>query len=196
MKPENLQRYQLFKERYEDQAGEVRLARNVDEVGSAIRQIVSESETKKAILAPISPEIDSQVLRLLAAASIAALVLGDEGAPNGTALAKEISQADVGISSVSFGIAFTGTIVEITTEDLHRLVSSLPKIHIALLRASDIVANLDDAASRLRAMYQQHPTNCNITFISGPSRTADIEMKLFLGVHGPQESHVIVLDQE
>ncbi len=192
MKPENLQRYQLFKERYEDQAGKVWLARNVDEVVSAIRQIVSESETKKAILAPISPEIDSQVLRLLAAASVVSLVLGDEGASNATALAREISQADVGISSVSFGIAFTGTIVEITTEDLHRLVSSLPNIHIALLRASDIVANLDDAASRLRATYQQHPTNCNITFISGPSRTADIEMKLFLGVHGPQESHVIV----
>ena len=81
---------------------------------------------------------------------------------------------------------------DLTEMDSHRLVSSLPRVHIAFVPASEIIHNPDEAAPRLRTIWQKHGENCNVTFISGPSRTGDIEMKLVLGVHGPQESHVIV----
>lgn len=76
-----------------------------------------------------------------------------------------------------------------------RLVSTLPAKHIAFLRAEDLVLHLDDAASQLRQLFAQHSEHCAVTFISGPSRTGAIEMKLTLGVHGPEESHVILLEE-
>jgi len=98
------------------------------------------------------------------------------------------------LSPAIFAIAFTGAIVEVSTNDAGRLVSSLPRVHVALLPAAQIVPALEDAAPRLRQIYRDHRQHCNITFISGPSRTADIEMRLFLGVHGPQAAYVVLCD--
>jgi L-lactate dehydrogenase complex protein LldG len=166
------------------------LAADCDDAVAAIREIMLHSGISKAAYTPMIPELDRRLPDLFAESSIEATLLAN-GNP---AVAHQVSEVDVGICSVAFGIAFTGTVVETTTDDSYRLISSLPRIHVALLSASEIVADLAEAAIRLRNAYSENPTYCNITFISGPSRTADIEMKLFLGVHGPQESHVIVHD--
>ena len=92
-----------------------------------------------------------------------------------------------------FAIADAGAIVEFTTDDSHRLVSALPLVHISVIRATDIVATLKEAAAPIRNFYQENPLNANVSFISGPSRTADIEMRLIHGVHGPAETHTIIL---
>ncbi|MCG8608751.1 lactate utilization protein [bacterium] len=190
MREGDLQQYLQFKKRYEEQAGQVWLATDCDEAVAAIRKIILQAGSSKAAYIPLTPELDRRLPDLFTESSIEAFLLENKV----PAVAHRVSEVDVGISPVAFGIAFTGTVVEITTDDSHRLISSLPRIHIALLGASDILPNLTEAAMRLRKAYAEHSMNCNITFISGPSRTADIEMKLFLGVHGPQESHVIVRD--
>jgi len=75
-----------------------------------------------------------------------------------------------------------------------RLVTSLPLVHISLVRALDLVATLKEAAAPIRDFYNENPLNATVSFISGPSRTADIEMRLILGVHGPAETHVIIVN--
>jgi L-lactate dehydrogenase complex protein LldG len=93
----------------------------------------------------------------------------------------------------AFAIAETGTLVEFTTNDATRLVSTLPRVHIGVCRADAIVETLKDAAVLMRDFYTENPKGAVVTFISGPSRTGDIEMRLTLGVHGPEVAHAVVL---
>jgi L-lactate dehydrogenase complex protein LldG len=105
-----------------------------------------------------------------------------------------IDRADIGITGISFAIAQSGTMVEVADNDALRLVSSLPRIHIGLLRAEDIIDHYHDSAGRIRQTIAAHRGNLVISFISGPSRTGDIELKLTLGVHGPEEAHCVIID--
>jgi L-lactate dehydrogenase complex protein LldG len=100
--------------------------------------------------------------------------------------------ADAGITTSDFALADTGTLVVLASPDQHRLDSLAPAVHIALLRATDLVANLEELFARLVSANAFHSSSA-ITFIRGPSRTADIELTLSVGVHGPKRLHVIVL---
>lgn len=91
----------------------------------------------------------------------------------------------VGVTKARVGLADTGSILE---ADEELLGSLLPEIHIAVLRSKDILPSLPDAMPLIQ--------NKNAVFITGPSRTADIEMTLTIGVHGPKEIHVFVDDSK
>ena len=95
---------------------------------------------------------------------------------------------DVGVSTAQAAIAETGTLVLDSACERHRLVSLVPPVHIAIVNASSIVDTLSDVL----ALLQKKEISPAITFITGPSRTADIELTLAIGVHGPQELYVIV----
>ena len=84
--------------------------------------------------------------------------------------------------------------MEFAVDDANRLVSVLPLVHIGLFRAADIVENLTDAADPIRNFYIENARNATVSFISGPSRTADIEMRLIHGVHGPAETHTVIVN--
>lgn len=103
--------------------------------------------------------------------------------------AHDIFQFDVGISNAQAGIAETGTLVLDSARERHRLVSLVPPVHIAIINASSIVETLGDALTLLQKDKEISPA---ITFITGPSRTADIELTMAIGVHGPRELYVIV----
>lgn len=105
-----------------------------------------------------------------------------------------IDAADVGVTGITFAIAQTGTLVEISTDDAVRLASSLPRTHIGVVRKQDIIDRYDDAASRIREIVARYDRHLVISFISGPSRTGDIELKLTLGVHGPEQVHAVIVD--
>lgn len=106
-------------------------------------------------------------------------------APN----AHDIFDFDVGVSSAQAAIAETGTLVLDSSCERHRLVSLVPPVHIAVVNASSICETLSDALALLRKDKEISPA---VTFITGPSRTADIELTLAIGVHGPRELFVIV----
>jgi len=98
--------------------------------------------------------------------------------------------AKVGISQLDWGIAGTGTLVQDATAVAKRLVSTLPSIHIALLGTERILADMGSVLEQLR------PEQINyISFITGPSRTADIERVLTIGVHGPERLIIVVVDE-
>jgi L-lactate dehydrogenase complex protein LldF len=101
------------------------------------------------------------------------------------------SEVKAGISGAEAAIAETGTLVLPSGKGRPQFVSLTPEVHIAILRASDILQDLS-AALQLPAMSQ----SAAVSLISGPSRTADIEMTLTLGVHGPRKIHVFCLEGE
>ena len=103
------------------------------------------------------------------------------------------ADAVAGISSACFAIADTGSLVlESTAEDV-RLVTTLPTHHYVLLDRSKVVADGLAAIEPLRRMHQQQPRNY-IAYITGPSRTADIERVLTIGVHGPKQLTILLLE--
>lgn len=101
----------------------------------------------------------------------------------------KMAEADIGITEANFAIAETGTIVLISNEKQPRSASLIPPIHIAVMKSDIIVENLDELFFLVQNSYE--PTSC-ITFITGPSRTADIELNITLGVHGPKELFVLI----
>ncbi len=109
---------------------------------------------------------------------------------------EEMASADIGITEADFAIADTGTLVLIANEKQPRSTSLLPPIHIAIIRSDVIVENLKDLFILLNNNFDKSGSLTNLTscltFITGPSRTGDIELTLALGVHGPIELYVIV----
>lgn len=104
------------------------------------------------------------------------------------------SAATVGISQMDRAIADTGTLVQTATAVEQRLVSTLPSIHIAILGTEAIVPDLPAALSWFcppGAAAEQPPY---LAFITGPSRTADIERVLTIGVHGPERLVIVCVD--
>lgn len=100
--------------------------------------------------------------------------------------------ADVGITSVDYAIAETGSLALFSGPGHERTASLLPPVHIALVRQSQILADLVDLFDRLEAGgVAALPSN--LVFVTGPSKTGDIELKLTTGVHGPRHWHVIVI---
>lgn len=105
--------------------------------------------------------------------------------------------ADVGISGANIAIADTGTLVIVTNEGNARLVTTLPPIHIAVVGIEKIVPDLMSAATILKYLPKSaagQKITSYVSFITGPSRTADIEMTLTTGVHGPKELHIVLVD--
>jgi len=105
-----------------------------------------------------------------------------------------IDSAQVGVTGIAFAIAQSGTLVEVAVNDAVRLVSALPRTYIGVVRKSTILDRFDEAAAEVRRISARHDGNLTISFISGPSRTGDIEMKLTLGVHGPEKAHAVIID--
>lgn len=106
-------------------------------------------------------------------------------------------EADVGISGANLAVAESGTLVIISNEGNARLVTSLPPVHIALITVEKFVETLEQAASLIKALTVASSglkLTSYVSFITGPSRTTDIEKELIIGAHGPQEVHIIILD--
>lgn len=106
-----------------------------------------------------------------------------------------LANCGVGLTAADYAIAETGTIVLSSDEPNGLLVSLLPPVHIALVRRSQIAASLDDVIGKIGTeRVGRQDASRSVTLITGPSRTSDVELVLSIGVHGPKELHVIILD--
>lgn len=99
---------------------------------------------------------------------------------------------DIGISSVDCAIAETGTLMVCSRPGQERVASLLPLMHVAIVERRQIVPDLIDAFGILHERgLDKLPSNT--TFITGPSKTGDIELQLTTGVHGPKHWRVILV---
>jgi L-lactate dehydrogenase complex protein LldG len=116
-----------------------------------------------------------------------------DGLPPGNGQWKFLQGIAVGITGVDYALADTGTLVLASGQSGGRGLSLAPRHHIALLPLERILLSLDQFLD----LYPQGESFLSqgsaVTFISGASRTADIELNLVLGAHGPKELSVIIL---
>lgn len=169
---------------------------NLEAVGGHCSVVRSEDELIAALNRIISSLQDSHLrgrrIALSNAPAMEALLTRIEAATEKIATdpsAAELFTYDVGISTAQAAIAETGTLLLDSEAERHRLVSLIPPVHIAIVDASDICLTLAEA---LAIAGRGSALSSTITLITGPSRTADIELTLAIGVHGPQEVFSIV----
>ncbi|TWT27339.1 lactate utilization protein C [Planomicrobium sp. CPCC 101110] len=106
-------------------------------------------------------------------------------------------QANIGVIFSDISLAESGTIVQFNDKDIARSVSLLPVTYIAIVPQSTIVPRMTQATHRVhQAVAAGKGISTCINFISGPSNSADIEMDIVIGVHGPVEAvHIVVTDK-
>ncbi len=173
-------------------------AGELKEVNTNVIETGSKNEIKKSLLGLIKEKElksfsiwESQFLKEINLKQ----ELKDAGLKLVTAKNKNrIANSDIGITEVDYAIADTGTLVLLTDKNQPRSVSLLPPIHLAIVRPENLVRNIGDLFVILKSRLEniEDITSC-MTFITGPSRTADIELSLTLGVHGPKELFVLTL---
>jgi len=122
------------------------------------------------------------------------VVFADLQKTDADSLRRRISESYIGITSADFCMADTATLVMRTRAGQARSVSLLPSIHVAVIEIERMIADLKELYALLKWDPQERfegLTNC-MTFISGPSKTADIEATMVHGAHGPREMYVFV----
>ena len=161
--------------------GHVDVVANWREAGVRAAAILAAANAKSVALS------DAPELREVTAALPASLRQLPHDAERADLLA-----ADAGLTMAQYGIAETGTLVLESAREQHRLASLLPALHLVVLPRSRLLGTLAEAFARLQQIGA--PSSRTITFVTGPSRTADIELELVVGVHGPKFLHVLLVD--
>jgi L-lactate dehydrogenase complex protein LldG len=166
-----------FRENLEAVGGKCTIVNNKDEAVAAIQTII-ESANPTRIAVSDSPIASALRDSIRSDAQMFA-----------NASAQELFDCELGITSAQYAIAETGTLVLESEKEFSRLTSLVPPVHVCVLEAGNIRATMAEILQTVK--NELSPT---VTFITGPSRTSDIELTLAIGVHGPRELYVIVVD--
>ena len=103
-----------------------------------------------------------------------------------------LERAETGVTPATFGVANYGSVLLPSTADGAEAVSLYPKLHVPVVRASDVLPDLPEAMDRFGDMARADDASTIVA--TGPSATADMG-ELVLGAHGPEAVHVVVLDE-
>jgi L-lactate dehydrogenase complex protein LldG len=103
-------------------------------------------------------------------------------------------QDQVGVTAAFAAIAETGTLMLTSGRGSPITLNLLPDNHVVVLRRSQITGSLEDAWDALRASGGDAGMPRTAMFVSGPSSTADIELTLYLGAHGPRRLHIVLIE--
>ncbi|MGD8962053.1 MAG: lactate utilization protein [Desulfobacterales bacterium] len=172
---------------------------DINAVTAAITALVREKDTEwgeqKRVVAWAHPLIERLNLPAVLAEQNVPLFVTELPKATGEDIRQQVIDAYIGITSADFCMADTATLVMRTRPGQARTVSLVPAIHIAVITLDQIIADLKELYALLRWDPQEHReglTNC-LTFISGPSKTADIEATMVHGAHGPREVRLFVI---
>jgi L-lactate dehydrogenase complex protein LldG len=165
-----------------------RFAARAESLASTVGRVSTASEVPAAVAAWLADQG-------LGATCVATADIGGLPWPQvGLAIAMRPAQdADtVGITGCFCAIAETGTLMLLSGAETPASVSLLPETHVAIVPVARIVATMEDAFALLRA---ERPGILprSVNFVSGPSRTGDIEQTIVLGAHGPCRVHIVIV---
>ena len=165
-----------------------RFADKARSLASSVERVGSPEEVPAAVARYLNEQaLPSQAV---ATGDVAGLDWAGAGIEVATRVAVDADQT--GISGCFCAIAETGTLLLLSGPQTPASVSLLPETHIAVVPVGRIVATMEDAFALLRAEHGGLPRAVN--FISGPSRTGDIEQTIVLGAHGPCRVHLILVE--
>ena len=195
--PETLE---AFRREFEAVAGVFHRVASIDLVPAVVSQIAREREARElvtwhptALGADLAPALGARGI------DVHPMPAAD---PADTAerrrLREVAARADLGLTGVDLAIAETGTLVLVSGAGRPRSTSLLPPCHIAVFDRTALIESLRQVGVFLEAWHgdgRPPAGGASINFITGPSRTADIELTLTRGVHGPKEVHAIFVEQ-
>lgn len=177
--------YEVFKEKAEAVQGKVTKINSLDQAFLYVEEIFKNNDFKNKTLA--APFFDEKALsdssESLKSNNIS--VIKED-------LRSQKEGVDVGLTFADYGIAETGTLVIDSSKEDLRLATMLSQIHVAVLPESKMKEKTEDIENELNAVLSKDAAY--LAFITGASRTADIERVLALGVHGPFELHILVYE--
>ncbi len=173
-------------------------AAGVEEGLEYVCNVASAAEAPRAVRSDQDVFDSMPVDAALGAQGVETAVMSQDGGSSRAELKNMAAMAGVGITGVDYAVAETGSVVVLPRAGVARLASLAPPVHIAIVRPHEVLATLDDLFLFRRLAYYEGDRNMGsyLNFITGPSRTADIEQKIVIGVHGPKEVHLVMLDEE
>ena len=179
--PDAISLVEMFSQSLAEVAGNCIVVNDELEAAQAIRRIMELTKAKRGAIS------DSPLVRnVIGRATLDAELLENP-------LSADLFDCDVGITSAQWAIAETGTLVLEAERERHRLASLVPPVHIALIESDKIRRTMIEVLESL-GRTDKDQLSRTITFITGPSRTSDIELNLTIGVHGPGELYVIIIE--
>lgn len=168
-----------FGKRLEQVGGCLHEVANEDSAAAAIQNILQACGAQRVVWS------DAAILTRLASHVKVGEAMREATVP-------QLLSCDAAVTTAQWGVAETGSLVLESNQENHRLASLLPPVHIAVLDSAKMLGTLGGLLERLNHKGGPAPA---ITIITGPSRTADIELTLVVGVHGPCELHVVLCNE-
>jgi L-lactate dehydrogenase complex protein LldG len=193
--PQALER---FREEFERVAGVFHRVGRMDEVPRVIRGIAHDKEARSVL--SWHPSALGLDLRESLGSQGLSVAIAPEGDPDPAARGRhreEAARAEIGVTGVDGALAETGTLVLVSGRGRPRSTSLLPATHVAVFDRGCLLESLEQVGLMLEALHADPARSMSgavINFITGPSRTADIELTLTRGVHGPKEVHAIFVE--
>jgi L-lactate dehydrogenase complex protein LldG len=187
-----------FRAEFERVAGVFHRVATAPEVPALLERICRERAARRLLAWP-AEELGVAIAPALGGAGIAVESMPRAVVPDGERqrLRNVIAEADLGVTGVDLAVAETGTLVLVSAAGRPRSTSLLPPCHVAVFDRHALVESLEQLGLALEAWHDGPAPPARgavINFITGPSRTADIELTLTRGVHGPKEIHAIFVD--
>ncbi len=195
--PETLETFRLEFERV---AGVFHRVASLDDVALTIDRIARERGARELVSWHAASVAGDGLSRALTARGLGVHEMPAGEAADGAERARLraiTARADLGLTGVDLAVAETGTLVLVSGAGRPRSTSLLPPCHIALFDRTALVESLPQVGVFLEAWHGDGAPPADgavVNFITGPSRTADIELTLTRGVHGPKEVHAIFVD--
>jgi L-lactate dehydrogenase complex protein LldG len=176
--------FEEFEMRAKNVAAKVFRVKTAVEAQSVIVDIIKSSEAKKVVATNevLAPSGLRETLK----------ALNVELYSEQSDIRTHADTSDVGIACVEFGIAETGSVCEDGLAIEQRLITTLPPISIVVMNSNKVVPTIEAAFETISTVFDRG----YISFITGPSRTSDIERVLTIGVHGPSQLVIIAIDED
>jgi L-lactate dehydrogenase complex protein LldG len=193
--PQALRRFQ---EEFERVSGVFHRVRGPGEVPGVLREIARLRGARElvawhpaALGLDLGPPLGAEGLRVTPAPA-------DAGEESRRAHREAAARAGIGVTGADFALAETGTLILLSGPGRPRSTSLLPETHVAVFGPDRLLETLDQVGIMLEALHAD-PADPGaggmISLITGPSRTADIELTLTRGVHGPREVHAVFVEE-
>ena len=188
-----------FREEFERVAGVFHRVRSAAEVPDVILAI-AQSKSAREIVAWDAAELGVDLEPALARSGlpVMAAAAGQVSEAARVRHREEAARADLGVTGADLVLAETGTMILLSGAGRPRSTSLLPATHVAVFDRRRLVESLEQVGVMLEALHadaDRAMSGAMINFITGPSRTADIELTLTRGVHGPKEVHAVFVDE-
>jgi L-lactate dehydrogenase complex protein LldG len=158
-----------------------------DEVAAAVVEALRAEEVKSAMVAD---DLGAEREAIVGAAERAGVQVVAGETPEAA------EPVDAGVARAAFAVAETGSIGVVGNDLQPRVATMLPPIHVALVDRATLYPSLDEAGAHLeRVMRASEGGMRYASLVTGPSRTADVEKTLAVGVHGPRVVHLVLIDR-